>query len=46
MRGFFENTYNIINIEKNKIKVDLKIVGGKRFPLKDLVTNYTRFGEE
>jgi 3',5'-cyclic AMP phosphodiesterase CpdA len=46
MRGFFENTYNIINIEKNKIKVDLKIVGGKRFPLNDLVTNYTRFGEE
>jgi len=46
MRGFFENTYNIINIEKNKIKVDLKIVDGKRFPLKDLVTNYTRFGEE
>jgi 3',5'-cyclic AMP phosphodiesterase CpdA len=46
MRGFFENTYNIINIEKNKIKVDLKIVGGKRFPLKDLVTNYTRFGDE
>lgn len=46
MRGFFENTYNIINIEKNKIKVDLKIVDGKCFPLKDLVTNYTRFGEE
>ncbi len=46
MRGFFENTYNIINIEKNKIKVDLKIVDGKRFPLKDLVINYTRFGEE
>ena len=46
MRGFFENTYNIINIEKNKIKVDLKIVGGKRFPLEELVTNYTRFGEE
>jgi len=46
MRGFFENTYNIITIEKNKIKVDLKIVGGKRFPLKDLVTNYTRFGDE
>ncbi|MGI0041382.1 MAG: metallophosphoesterase, partial [Nitrosopumilaceae archaeon] len=46
MRGFFENTYNIINIEKNKIKVDLKIVDGKRFPLKDLVTNYSRFGEE
>ncbi|MBI3622760.1 metallophosphoesterase, partial [Candidatus Pacearchaeota archaeon] len=36
MRGLFENTYNIITIEKNKIKIDLKIVGGKRMPLQDL----------
>lgn len=46
MRGLFENTYNIITIEKGKIRVDLKIVGGKRMPLKDLVENYKRFGEE
>ncbi|MBI3841929.1 MAG: metallophosphoesterase [Thaumarchaeota archaeon] len=46
MRGFFENTYNIITIDKNKIRVDLKIVGGKTMPLQNLVTNYTRFGEE
>jgi 3',5'-cyclic-AMP phosphodiesterase len=46
MRGLFENTYNIINIEKNKLRVDLKIVGGKRMPLEDIVKNYTRFGEE
>lgn len=46
MRGLFENTYNIINIEKNRIKVDLKIVGGKQIPLQDLVENYKRFGEE
>src|SRR3989475_6181762 len=46
MRGLFENTYNIITIDKGKIKVDLKIVGGKRIPLKDLVENYKRFGEE
>lgn len=46
MRGLFENTYNIITIEKNKIKIDLKIVGGKRMPLQDLVANYKRFGEE
>jgi len=46
MRGLFENTYNIITIEKNKIKVDLKIVGGKTMPLQDLVAHYTRFGEE
>ena len=46
MRGLFENTFNIINIEKNKLKIDLKIVGGKRLPLEDIVNNYTRFGEE
>jgi Icc protein len=46
MRGLFENTYNIITIEKNKIKIDLKIVGGKRIPMQDLVVHYKRFGEE
>jgi 3',5'-cyclic AMP phosphodiesterase CpdA len=46
MRGLFENTYNIITIEKNKIKIDLKIVGGKLMPLQDLVAHYKRFGEE
>ena len=46
MRGLFENTYNIITIEKGKIRVDLKIVGGEMMPLKDLVENYKRFGEE
>ncbi len=46
MRGLFENTYNIVNVEKNKLEIDLKIVGGKRMPLEDIVKNYTRFGEE
>ncbi len=46
MRGLFEHTYNIITIEKNKIKIDLKIVGGKLMPLQDLVAHYKRFGEE
>jgi hypothetical protein len=46
MRGLFENTYNIITIEKGKIKVDLKIVGGEKIYLKDLVQNYKCFGEE
>ena len=46
MRGLFDNTYNIITIEKGKIKVDLKIVGGEKIHLKDLVENYKRFGEE
>ena len=45
-RGLFENTYNIILIENKKIQVDLKIVGGKRMPLEEIVENYTRFGEE
>lgn len=45
-RGLFENTYNIVTIEGGKIRVDLKIVGGKSIPLKDLVENYKRFGEE
>ena len=46
VRGLFENSYNIITIQDKKIRVDLKIVGGKRVPLEDIVKNYTRFGEE
>lgn len=46
MRGFFENTYNIITIKNKKIYVDLKIVGGKKIPLQSLVDNYTRSTEE
>lgn len=46
VRGLFENSYNIINIKDKKINVDLKIVGGKRIPLEDIVKNYARFGEE
>lgn len=46
VRGLFENSYNIITIQNKKIQVDLKIVGGKRILLEDIVKNYTRFGEE
>jgi len=46
VRGLFENTYNIVKIEKNQVKVDLKIVGGKRLPLEDIVRHYSRFGED
>ncbi len=46
MRGLFDNTYNIVNVDKNKLQIDLKIIGGKRMPLEDIVKNYTRFGEE
>ncbi len=46
VRGLFDNTYNIISIEDMKVKVDLKIVGGKRVPIDDIVTNYSQFGDE
>jgi 3',5'-cyclic AMP phosphodiesterase CpdA len=46
VRGFFENTYNILTISNKKIQVDLKIVGGKRVHIEEIVTNYSQFGEE
>ena len=46
VRGLFENTYNIIEINEHEIQVDLKIVGGDRMPLNDIVKNYSRYGEE
>ncbi len=46
VRGFFENTYNIITISNKKLQVDLKIVGGKRLPIDDIVNNYSQFGDE
>ena len=45
VRGFFENSYNIVNIENGTFRVDLKIVGGKRTPLRDIVKGYSRFSE-
>jgi len=46
VRGLFENTYNIITISNKKIQVDLKIVGGKRLPIDDIVNNYSQFGDD
>ena len=46
VRGLFENTYNIVTIQGKKVTVDLKIVGGKRLPLENIVKNYSQFGEE
>lgn len=43
-RGFFRNSYNIIKIE-NQIGVDLKIVGGQKFPLSELVQSHKPFLE-
>ena len=42
VRGFFENSYNIVNVENGTFRVDLKIVGSKRIPLRDIVKNYTQ----
>jgi hypothetical protein len=42
----FENTYNILTISNKKIQIDLKIVGGKRVHIEEIVTNYSQFGEE
>jgi len=46
VRGLFENTYNILTISGKKIKVDLKIVGGKRLPIEEIMNNYSQFGDE
>ena len=46
VRGLFENTYNIITVEGKDVSVDLKMVGGKRIPIEDIVKNYSRYGEE
>ena len=46
-RGFFENCYNIIETEKGKKpRVDIKIVGKKRFALAELVQSYKPFLEQ
>jgi len=34
--------YNIINIQNGTFRVDLKIPGGKRTQLRDIVKNYTQ----
>ncbi len=46
VRGFFENTYNILTISNKKMQVDLKIVGGKRLPIDEIVNNYSQFADE
>ena len=46
VRGLFENTYNILTISNKKIQVDLKIVGGKRLPIDEIVNNYSQFHDE
>jgi len=42
-RGFFENSYNIITIEDGRQTVEIKVVGGDKVPLVNLVDNYKPF---
>jgi Icc protein len=44
-RGFFECSYNIIDIKDGTSNIDIKIVGGKRIPLSDLVKKYKSYLE-
>lgn len=46
VRGLFENSYNIITVSGKKVSVDLKIVGGRRMPLDEIVKNYSQDLEE
>ena len=39
-RGIFEDTYNIIEVKEKNINIDIKIVGGRRFPISELVEKY------
>ncbi len=39
-RGVFEDTYNIIEVKDGKIDVDIKVVGGARTPLSEVVKSY------
>jgi 3',5'-cyclic-AMP phosphodiesterase len=44
-RGFFENSYNIVTIKDGQASVDIKIVGGKRMPLAEIVEKYRPYLE-
>ena len=46
VRGLFENTYNILTISGKDVHVDLKIIGGERLPIDDIVKNYSQFHDE
>ena len=34
---YLEDTYNIIEVKEKNINIDIKIVGGRRFPISELV---------
>ncbi|MCS6768612.1 MAG: metallophosphoesterase family protein [Candidatus Nitrosocaldus sp.] len=37
MRGFFKNTYSIVDLRRDRIEITLKVVGGESMPLRDIV---------
>jgi hypothetical protein len=37
MRGFFKNSYNIIDVHRDRVEITLKVVGGESMSLKDIV---------
>jgi 3',5'-cyclic AMP phosphodiesterase CpdA len=39
-RGFFANSYNIIKIERDLIKVELKVVGGRKVSFDKILSGY------
>ncbi len=48
VRGLFENTYNIVTVDDvtKHTSIDLKIVGGKKVPINEIVKNYDQYHEE
>lgn len=46
VRGLFENTYNILTVSDKRVHVELKIVGGERMPINEIVDNYSRFHDD
>jgi hypothetical protein len=45
IQRFFKNAYNIINIKDGKARVDIKIVGGKRMRLLQIIEKYRSYLE-
>jgi len=41
MRGFFSNSYNIVEINDRKIKTYLKVVGGEKMEIGRIVKEAT-----
>jgi len=37
LRGFFENSYNIVEVQDRAVKVYLKVVGGKKIDMDDIL---------